>query len=339
MMNKSIISYLTSRGITEKVIAQAKLDFNGNEIVIPVFAEGKPLFNKYRRGPDADLSLPKYRYEKGSSVKLYNVDVIQQSDTIYITEGELDTLVLASSGLQAVSSTGGSLSFRKEWSDLFEDKKVYIVYDNDTAGVKGAIRLQSFIPHAKVVFLPEAMAGKDITDYFSYHSIKEFQKLVAESKSYVVLDHMPDSLLPSSKKELTTAKQQFAAILGMYREEYAEKTSRNEERYWYPDILEHIEKQIQVIDQKLKRPKHVNNTCLSPDRLIRAKKYPIHEMLDFDNTGFRLCKWHNENSGSLKYYPDTNTVMCYGGCGKKDAIDVAMKVYDITFKEALEKLQ
>src|SRR3990172_1803363 len=92
---ENILSWLYGRGLTDEVIIQSNLDWNGDELVIPVRDEnGNFLFNKYRRNPNSSEG-PKYRYEKGSSVALYNshtLSTIDKSEPIFICEGELDCL-------------------------------------------------------------------------------------------------------------------------------------------------------------------------------------------------------------------------------------------------------
>lgn len=71
------------------------------------------------------------------------------------------------------------------------------------------------------------------------------------------------------------------------------------------------------------------------DDLASVKMTPITNFLQFDNGNFTKCVYHNEKSGSLKYYPDTNTVYCFG-CGQAgDVISVVMAKYNCDFKEAL----
>jgi DNA primase len=72
--------------------------------------------------------------------------------------------------------------------------------------------------------------------------------------------------------------------------------------------------------------------------VIRAKEYPIDELIKFSQ-GKARCLWHNEKTGSMHFYKETNRVHCFG-CGKGgDAIDVYMALNNVAFKDAVEKLQ
>src|SRR5205814_8891092 len=77
-------------------------------------------------------------------------------------------LVLEGKGFIAVTSTGGAGTFRKEWADEFKAiPNVYVCYDRDEAGERGAARVSQMMPHAKIVELPvEVGKGGDGTDFF-----------------------------------------------------------------------------------------------------------------------------------------------------------------------------
>ena len=77
-MEKSlqINQWLLSRGISQEVLNDAGVHFDGKRIVIPVKdINGNIVFNKYRRDPDSEEG-PKYFYETGSSGALFNVHTV-----------------------------------------------------------------------------------------------------------------------------------------------------------------------------------------------------------------------------------------------------------------------
>ncbi len=136
-----IRTYLNSRGISDETIECHKISWDGTRIVIPIFdVTGMWLFNKYRRDPELALG-PKYTYDSGSTMALYCHDLILRAPRIVICEGEFDALLLQQMGFPAVTSTGGAGSFREEWVKDFINKDIYIVFDNDAAGLRGATRI------------------------------------------------------------------------------------------------------------------------------------------------------------------------------------------------------
>lgn len=76
---------------------------------------------------------------------------------------------------------------------------------------------------------------------------------------------------------------------------------------------------------------------ISAESINHAKNVSILDLLEF-NKGIVKCLWHKEKSGSMKYYPKTNSIYCFG-CGKSaDSIDIYMKLNECDFKTAIIKL-
>lgn len=105
---------------------------------------------------------------------------------------------------------------------------------------------------------------------------------------------------------------------------------------WLLNILE--EKRQKLEDEANKIQWILKGEQNEDQNLELAKKIPITNFLEFNRSGFTRCLWHDERTGSLKYYPKTNHVYCYAGCGKKDVVDVVMQLRNIDFKEALKIL-
>ena len=337
-MPKDILEWLKGRGLTEEIITKSKLSWNGNEIVIPIFNEsGILLFSKFRRNPSS-IDGPKYRYEAGSTAALYNIQTLRAvtNEPVFICEGELDALLLNSLGNIAVTSTGGSGTFKKEWAKCFDDKRVYIVFDKDDAGYKGAMKVQGLVPHAEIVILPDDFDGNDLTDYFQKFKMADFVKLHAQSYP---IPREPSGI-PSEKKELRKVVKEFGdaadALLEIRRE-----FSSNRINIRHLGVMQHyVLSRYETYNDVLKSfdNKYVgegNNT-----NVIKAKSVPLTNFIKFNYDGFANCIWHNEKTGSMKYNkPGTkygNTVKCYG-CGMMgDPIDVVMQINNIDFNEAIK---
>jgi len=79
----------------------------------------------------------KYLCTSGTIPFLYNAEVLDSADRVFICEGEIDTLTLETHGYQAVGVPGWG-GFKAGWAELFTGKEVFLVLDADAAGARGA---------------------------------------------------------------------------------------------------------------------------------------------------------------------------------------------------------
>jgi len=188
-----IRQYLNDRGITDPVIDTHLLGWNGWRITLPIFnREGKLAFFKLAKDPDDKTDNPKMLIPHGASAELYGWEQInRKTEAIIICEGEFDRLVLEAQGFAAVTSTGGAGTFRPQWAEVFRDiPRVYICFDRDEAGQRGAERIGCLIPHARIVRLPgEVGEGGDVTDFFVRlgKTRDEFAVLLGNAQTFLPL--------------------------------------------------------------------------------------------------------------------------------------------------------
>ncbi len=194
-----ISAYLHGRGISDQIIERFIIGWNGERITIPIFdREEKLAFLKLAKDPEDQVG-PKMLFPAGVRTELYGWEHLKNEVwQIVICEGEFDRLVLEENGFAAVTSTGGAGVFRPEWPEAFAAaKEIYICFDRDEAGRRGAERVARLIPYAKIVELPEEVGeGGDITDYFVRlkHSREDFIKLLATGKT------LPKPDIPASSR-------------------------------------------------------------------------------------------------------------------------------------------
>jgi len=188
VLPERIRAYLNGRGISDEIIRRRFLGWNGTRITIPTFNQ-KGVCASFRlaKDPEDQSDSPKMLPTRGSSVDLYGWDVLRlHPNRIVICEGEFDRLVLEGKGFEAVTSTGGAGTFRPEWAKEFKAiPEVYICFDRDDAGRRGAFRVARLIPDAKIVELPEEVGeGGDVTDFFVRlgKSSEDFLALLADAK-------------------------------------------------------------------------------------------------------------------------------------------------------------
>ena len=300
-----MVDFLMRRGITKEVLSLFDISiYNhpqiGDCIKIPV----TDTFAKYRRDP-LDERKPKYLYDQGGKVTLYGADKlgINKDIPIVITEGELDTLVCWSQNIQAVSSTGGAMSFQEDWVPSLQGKEVFLCFDNDPAGAEGMVKVLKYIPDAKVILFPNITGVKDVSDYVAMG--KDFRKLMATAKSY------------KNTEEVIADKHERDAVMlpTIFHDKYIEKHQEQAQRATRPASSTH-----------------------KSDKVLRAKDYPMDNLIKFDRNK-ACCPWHNETTPSLHYYPRNNNAYCFGACGKTyDSIDAYQLVHGVGFLDAVKEL-
>lgn len=198
--------YLKEHGLKKTFLQGKGITWTDAKLVIPVLdASGTLLFNKYRHfSGDA-----KFSFDKGASASLYNVQLLEKSDTVFIVEGEPDALRLEQDGFVAVCTTNGATHFKEEWKDLFIGKKVYILYDNDKAGKLGRDLVKKYIPRATDLFLPNEY--NDVCEYFQEHSKSDFEELIIVQVKRDTLSYI--ELCAVFEKWLLIADQNVIRIL------------------------------------------------------------------------------------------------------------------------------
>lgn len=192
-----IRKYLNDRGIPDELISAQKLgwgEFYGRYwITIPIRdKDGSWSLLKLRRDPDDSGTTPKMMvFPQKAQHTIYGWEEMNaEARDIVICEGEFDRLVLKAKAIPAVTSSGGAGTFKAEWiSEFGKLDKIYICYDTDDAGEKGANALAEQLlnldnPRVFKVSLPQTMPDgcKDITDYFIHYNgdVAEFFRLAKE---------------------------------------------------------------------------------------------------------------------------------------------------------------
>ena len=133
---------LLKRCVGDDIIRERRLGAHKNRITIPVYNKAGYVVNlrKYRPGGEQRSKVLNHRGH-GKPPRLYPIDQLKY-DQIALCGGEIKALaaaaVLNNRGIGAICITAGEGNWDIKLSPEFRDKTVYIVYDIDDAGVKGA---------------------------------------------------------------------------------------------------------------------------------------------------------------------------------------------------------
>lgn len=238
-----VISYLKeTRGLNDEIVNRYQIGFctkhpnyqkdKYERLSIPIRKNGKIInvrFHAIGKVKEGDYKALPYCSDLPEATSLFPEDQLE-NDVVYLTEGELDALCAISHGLSAVSATGGAGSWKEEWTPLFEEKKVRIIYDCDTTGRKGAGKIAAILSSTanEVKVIDLGLKDKeDLTDWFvKYGRTKEeLEKLVSKTET------MKKPTKTATKKEETTGLVEELSIQSLTLEKLL-KIRFTEEQSW-----------------------------------------------------------------------------------------------------------
>lgn len=201
------MQWLASLGI-DSVIDDLQLGFSGEGVDFPVFVYGD-LLDVRNYTPTRD---PKVKSNSKAKNLIIPFDLWREDsrDTL-LCAGEKDMAIARAKGFNAISFTGGEMSFPKLFKHSFKGRKIYITYDNDQAGRDGALKSALLLkeagadPHIVLAhYLVCAEKGEDIHDFFMKYG-----------KSAEDLQDMLNASDPVGQQELSKAKEATHPMLSL----------------------------------------------------------------------------------------------------------------------------
>jgi hypothetical protein len=210
--NQDAMDYLIAvRGYTSEVIQEQKLGYKADiyfpelkreapGIVIPYLQNDHCVFAKYRSLPPAEKA---FSAPSGWDAPLYNQQIIKHGiEELIFVEGEADALALMSKGIKNVVGVPGAGLKKTTWVTLIDEvapKRIYILYDRDKTGQKGAQELAGRIGLDKCLNLQlpafqivtddgEEHPGKDVNEWFRHGggTVEEFEVLKRQARQFDV---------------------------------------------------------------------------------------------------------------------------------------------------------
>lgn len=226
----SLVKALSQRGYTEEEMISAGVvgskngrvyDFLTDRLIYPIVnsfgdviafggrsLEKKPDFAKYKNTGDTPLFNKKQNLYAINLVKAYKRE--QTVEDIIVVEGYMDVIALHQAGFRnTVASMGTALT--KEQARMLKRyaDKVYICYDGDAAGQKGAIRgMEILAEEGLKVFVVSLPDGLDPDELIKERGKEAYRKALSEALPLV------DFKLLALKKEFDVSsvdgKRQYA---------------------------------------------------------------------------------------------------------------------------------
>lgn len=217
------------RGLTDETLRRFQLGWDGERITIPIYDEYNTLvnFRRYKWNSNEDQwKVLNYVDEYNNSygeVRIFGIDrVIDSSDYVVWSEGEMDRICCEQHGFPTACPTSGAGTWKAEWTKLFRGKKrVYLVQDNDEAGRNATKKLCEKLYRVVDVYIvnwPENFPVKgDITDFFTKcgQTSEDFQRLLDTATKYVDPSMAENRIADESEaEEVHLADSSEAGLVG-----------------------------------------------------------------------------------------------------------------------------
>lgn len=135
---RHIRDYWYKRCLTDETIDKNRLGYFDGWFTIPLSKNGKFLNFQCRR--DEPKKSMKLWYDNVSfKPVLYNAEILNFTNEIFITEGLVDSILLTQMGIPSVSKSSGAAHWDGGWYQNFENiKNIYYISDQDRAGINAA---------------------------------------------------------------------------------------------------------------------------------------------------------------------------------------------------------
>ncbi|MBZ5637431.1 MAG: toprim domain-containing protein [Acidobacteriia bacterium] len=155
-------------------------------IAFPLPSDGRKVC--LYRHPDPKRDKPySFRFSNGGKADLL---IVGDGKEVLLVAGEWDMLAALSAGFPHVATgTGGEGAWKDAWSKRFAGKIVFVIYDVDEVGGRGAQKVAAALEGTAacvvVVRLPLSgdpeRDGKDLSDYLALHSANNLRTLLANA--------------------------------------------------------------------------------------------------------------------------------------------------------------
>lgn len=192
-----LTTFQQRRGISKDTLREFEVGWSDNDraYTVPIKdADGELLNVRFYRVEEQATKIWSWSGDWTDTNAIYPERILKEHDKVVIVEGEWDALLTIQNGFPAVTGTTGAEQWQKKWNRKFKGKDVYICYDRDTAGDRGAekvIRNLDGVAHSiHLIELPmewREKNGLDVSDFFytEGHEAIEFQELMRKAKLVV----------------------------------------------------------------------------------------------------------------------------------------------------------
>ncbi|RLB44779.1 MAG: hypothetical protein DRH30_00555 [Deltaproteobacteria bacterium] len=211
------------RGFSVATVKRWLLGWDGERVTIPIRDSEGTLINVRRYLRDSKGAQGKMlSLAQGTGAAVLWPTKPLEGTEIIMVEGEWDAMLMHQQGFtNTMTVTSGAGTFKPDWVDLFKDKNVVVMFDNDDAGRKGAIRVAGMLSGVattstlQVTGLPDK---GDVTDFFveQQRDADELRTALLDATPYIVatteIDDMEAIVMPLGTASEAAHRDQLQEI-------------------------------------------------------------------------------------------------------------------------------
>ena len=179
--------YWYNRCLTDATINRHRLGFYNDKFIVPVYRKGT-LVNFQCRKEIPEKAIFWWYSKTDIHSVLFQESILNYSDTVFIVEGLLDSLLLGQHGIPSVAPCGGNLGWKDIWFQKFiRTKHIYAIGDNDCAGDEFLRRISDSLGKHRVncYKFADEKKGFDSVDFFRDGGTqKDYIETITEKSSY-----------------------------------------------------------------------------------------------------------------------------------------------------------
>ncbi|MGL5345731.1 MAG: DnaB-like helicase C-terminal domain-containing protein [Peptostreptococcaceae bacterium] len=219
-----VLSYCNKRGISKATIDYVGVKAKDNNVCFEYKNEfGEHIANKYRF--TSKSAKVKMMFEKDTNINtMFNMDKIDITKPLLITEGEFDTLASIEAGYKnsvsipsGVNSTNQWIEANWTWLEQFEE--VILWFDNDEAGLKGVREVSNRLSN-NIVRVVACSEANDINELLHSKGKLEVLKYINNARipsveGIATLDLVEDFNIYEAEKLATGIRGIDDKIVGM----------------------------------------------------------------------------------------------------------------------------
>ena len=169
---------------------------------------------------------------------------------------------------------------------------------------------------------------------------KDIRKLIEEFKSSFPEQFIKDKKIEYKKMIIADLENEVKCWAKSYQNSWKHKAPiwfRKLVKEFYNNAIKKLKKERTNL-YFIENPEKIKEGKISQDMIVRAKNFPITELVEVDDRGFARCVSPEHEDKHASMYCKNNFAHCFSCNYSADVIKLCRDIYNITFVEAVKKL-